>query len=231
MRSFLGFVLLVALLLGVFAFAVLPLAGPGLVSAVIRGTPPLAGQKVTVSTNVDAQALLRGEITRIAVTGASVGSGSVRASGLTLTIDGLSVLDRSFANLDGQAASVVLDQPDATIVELHDLSVSGNSRILDAVGLIPAEEVVRLLTVRLAVAGRPVDAIRLESGAIVITLAGQEIPSRLAITDGAVYLTPDGGFPPVAVSAAVPAPWRLVGLDVAPAGITVRAQLSGARLG
>ena len=44
MRSFLGFLLLVALLVGVFAFAVLPVAGPGLVSAVIRGTPPLAGQ-------------------------------------------------------------------------------------------------------------------------------------------------------------------------------------------
>lgn len=231
MRSFLGFIVLVALLLGVFAFAVLPLAGPGLVSAVIRGTPPLAGQKVAVSTNVDAEALLRGEITRIAVTGASVGTETVRASGLTLSIDGLSVLDRSFANLDGQAESVTLDQPDATLVELHDVSVSGNSETLDAVGLVPAEEVVRLLTVRLAAAGTPVDAIRLEPGVIVITIAGQEIPSRLTVTDESVVLTPDGGFPPVTVSAGVPEPWRLVGLDVAPAGITVQAQLSGARLG
>src|SRR6266404_6081579 len=107
MRSFLGFLILVALLIGVFALVVLPVAGPGLVSAVIRGTPPLAGQNVMVSTLVDVAGLVRGEIGRIDVAGSSVGVHSARADDVTVSIDGLSVVDRSFVSLDGRAASVV----------------------------------------------------------------------------------------------------------------------------
>lgn len=231
MRSFLGFLILVALLVGVLAFAVLPLAGAGLVSAVIRGTPPLAGQNVTVSAQVDAAGLLGGEIGRIDVAGPSVGMDSARADAVTVSIDGLSVFDRSFGNLDGRAASVVVNQPDGTSAELHDVHISGNSGTLDAVGLIPADEVIRLLTVRLAVAGMPVDAIRLEPDVVVVTIAGQEVESRLSIDGESIVLTPAGGLPPVTVSAGVVEPWRLVGLDVAPAGVTVRARLTGARLG
>ena len=231
MRSFLGFLLLVALLVGVLAFAVLPLAGPGLVSAVIRGTPPLAGQNVAVSAQVHAEALLRGEISHIDVAGPSVAMDSARADALTVAIDGLSVVDRSFRNLDGRAAAVAINQPDGTFVELHDVLVSGNSETLAAVGQIPADEVIRLLTVRLAVAGMPVDAIRLEPGVIVVTIAGQEVASRLSIVGDSVVLTPAGGLPPVTVSAGVVEPWQLTGLDVAPTGITVHAQLRGGRLG
>jgi len=231
MRSFLGFLLLVALLLGVFAFAVLPLAGPGLVSAVVRGTPPLAGQSVSVSTHVDPEGLLRGEISQIDVAGQSVGTGPTRASGLTLSIDGLSVIDRSFANLDASAAMVVISEQGGTFVELHDVRVYGSSETLDAVGQIPVDEVVRLLTERLAAAGTPVDAIRLQPNVIVITISGQEIPCRLSIAGNSVVLTPGGGLPPVTVEAGVVEPWQLVGLDVTPAGITVHAGLNGARLG
>jgi len=231
MRSLLGFLVLVALLVGVFAFAVLPLAGPGLVSAVIRGTPPLAGQNVAVSARVDADALRHGRISQIDVAGASVGSDAARATGLTLSIDGLSVIDRSFANLDASAASVVISQPDGTFVELEDVSVLGSSEALDAVGQIPAAEVMRLLTARLAAAGTPVDAVRLDPGFIVVTVAGKEVPSRLSIVGNSVVLTPAGGLPPVTVSAGVVEPWQLIGLDVGPAGITVHAGLSGARLG
>ena len=124
MRSFLGFLLLVALLVGVLAFAVLPLAGPGLVSAVIRGTPPLAGQNVTVSTQVDAAELLRGEIGWIDVAGQSIGMNAAMADSVAVSIDGLSVVDRSFESVDGRAASVVVNQPDGTFVELHDVRVS-----------------------------------------------------------------------------------------------------------
>jgi len=231
MRSFVGFLILVALLVGVLAFAVLPLAGPGLVSAVIRGTPPLAGQNTTVSTRVDAEALMRGEISRIDVAGPSLGMGSARASGVTVSIDGLSVIDRSFRNLDASAASVAINQPDGTFVELHDVSVSGDSETLDVVGQIPADVAIRLLAERLAAAGMPVDAIRLEPDVIVVTFAGQEIASSLSIAGDSVVLTPAGGLPPVTVSAGVVDPWRLVALDVATAGITVQARLISARLG
>jgi hypothetical protein len=231
MRSFLGFLVLVALLVGVLAFAVLPFVGPGLVSAVIRGTPPLVGQNVTVSTQVDAAGLLRGEIGRIDAAGPSIGMDSARANGVTVSIDALSVVDRSFGNLDGRAASVAINQPDGTFVELHDVRVFGSTETLDAVGQIPADEAIRLLTVRLAVAGMPVDAIRLEPDVIVVTIAGQEIESRLLIVGESVVLMSAGGLPPVTVSAGVVEPWRLIGLDVAPAGITVQARLTGARLG
>jgi hypothetical protein len=231
MRSFLGFLILVALLVGVLAFAVLPVAGPGLVSAVIRRTPPLAGQNVTVSTQVDAAGLLRGEIGRIDVAGPRIGMDSVSANVVTVLIDSLSVVDRSFGNLDGRATSVTINQPDGSFVELDDVRMFGSSETLDAVGQIPADEVIRLLTLRLAVAGMPVDAIRLEPGVIVVTIAGQEVESRLSISGDSVVLTAAGGLPPVTVSAGVVEPWRLIGLDVAPAGITVQARLTGARLG
>jgi hypothetical protein len=231
MRSFLGFLVLVVLLIGVLAFGVVPLAGPGLVSAVIRGTPPLAGQNVTVSTQVDAAGLLRGEIGRIDVAGQSIAVDSASANGVTVSIDGLSVVDRSFGNLDGRATSVVINQPDGTFVELDDVRMFGSSETLDAMGQIPADEVIRLLTLRLAVAGMPVDAIRLEPGVIVVTIAGQEIESRLSISGNSVVLTPAGGLPPGTVSAGVVEPWQLIGLDVAAAGIIVQARLTGARLG
>jgi hypothetical protein len=231
MRSFLGFLILVALLVGVLAFAVLPIAGPGLVSAVIRGMPPLAGQNVTVSTQIDAAGLLRGEIGRIDVAGPSIAVDSASANDVTVSVDGLSFIDRSFGNLDARATSVVINQPDGTFVELDDVRMFGSSETLDAVGQIPADEVIRLLTLRLAVAGMPVDAIRLEPGAIIVTVAGQEIESHLSISGDSVVLTPAGGLPPVTVSAGVVEPWRLIGLDVAPAGINVQARLTGARLG
>jgi hypothetical protein len=230
MRGLLGFLILVALLIGVMAFAVLPVAGPGLVSAVIRGTPPLGGQNVTVSTQVDATRLLRGEITRIDVSGQRISVDSASANGVTLSIDGLSVVDRSFANLDGQAASVAISQPDGTFVALDDVRVYGSSETIDAVGLIAPGEVTRLLTERLAAAGMAVDALRLESGVVVVTIAGQDIESRLSVSGDSVVLTPDGGLP-VTVAAGVVEPWRLTGLDVSPAGVKVQAELTGARLG
>jgi hypothetical protein len=231
MRSFLGFLVLVALLSGVLAFAVVPLAGPGLVSAVIRGTPPLAGQNVTVTAEVTSAALLRGAIGHIDLAGPSVGIGSARANAVAVSIDGLSVLDRSFSDLDGHAALVVITEPDGTFVELHDVRISGSSESLDAFGEIRADEVSRLLAARLAFAGVPVDAIRLETGVIVLTAGGQEVESRLSIAGDSVVLAPEGGLPPVTVSAGIAAPWKLVELDVTPAGITVHARLAGARLG
>lgn len=231
MRSFLGFLLLVVLLIGVLAFAVLPLAGPGLVSAVIRGTPPLAGQDVTVSTKVDAAGILRGEIGRIAVAGERIGIDSGTAEDVSVSIEGLSVVDRSFENLDGRATTVVMSQPDGTSIELHDVRMSGNSEALDATGRIPADEAIRLLTVRFAFGGTPVDAIRLEPGLIVVTIAGQEVQGRLSIVGEAVMLTPTGGLPPVTVLADVVEPWRIIDLEITPAGINVQAELRGARLG
>jgi hypothetical protein len=231
MRSFLGFLILVVLLVGVLAFAVLPVAGPGLVSAVIRGMPPLAGQNVTVSTQIEAAGLLRGEIGRIDVAGPRIEMDSVSANVVTVSVDALSIVDRSFGNLDARATSVSINQPDGSFVELDDGRMFGSSETLDAVGQIPVDEVIRLLTLRLAVAGMPVDAIRLEPGVIVVTIAGQEIESRLSNSSDSVVLTPAGGLPPVTVSSGVVEPWRLIGLDVAPAGITVQARLMGARLG
>ena len=231
MRSFLGFLVLVALLIGVLAFAVVPFAGPGLVSAVIRGTPPLAGQNVTVTAQVTPPALLRGAIGRIELAGPSIGIGPARANAVAVAIDGLSVVDRSFGNLDGHAALVVITEPDGTFVELHDVRFTGSSERLDAVGDIQADEVTRLLAARLAFAGVPVDAIRLETGVIVLSAGGQEVESRLSIAGDSVILTPDGGLQPVTVSTGLPPPWELVALDVTPAGITVHARLSGARLG
>jgi hypothetical protein len=231
MRSFLGFLFLVALLLGVFAFAVLPVAGPGLVSAVIRGTPPLAGQDVTVTAQVTPAALLQGAIGRIDLAGPSVGIGPARANAVAVSIDGLSVIDRSFSNLDGHAALVVITEPDGTFIELHDARISGDSESLDALGEIRADEVTRLLAARLAFAGVPIEAIRLETGVIVLSAGGQEVASRLSIEGDSVVLTPEAGLQPVTVSAGLPAPWELVALDVTPAGITVHARLAGARLG
>ncbi|HYN69971.1 MAG TPA: hypothetical protein VEX41_07165 [Candidatus Eisenbacteria bacterium] len=230
MRSFLGFVVLVVLLISVFAFAVVPLAGPGLVSAVVRGTPPLRGQDVTVTARVGPADLLRGEIGRIEIAG-NVRIDSTMAAELTVSIDDLSVLDRSFGNLDGQAAAVVVNQPDGTSLELQDFQVSGDSESLIASGEIAADEVVRLLTVRLAVTGVPVDAVRLGSDVVVLTIQGQEIESRLSIAGDSVLLTPANGPPQVVVSGTAIDPWRLIALDVTPAGITVQARLTGARLG
>ena len=231
MRSFLGFLVLVALLLGVFAFAVLPLAGPGLVSAVIRGTPPLAGQNVTVTAEVTPAALLRGAVGHIDLAGPSIGIGPARANAVAVSIDGLSVVDRSFSNLDGHAALVVITDSDGTFVELHDARISGDSESLDAFGEIHADEVTRLLAARLAFAGVPLEAIRLGTGVIVLSAGGQEVESRLTIEGDSVVLAPEAGLQPVTVSAGLPAPWELVALDVTPAGITVHARMAGARLG
>jgi hypothetical protein len=230
-RSFLGFVLLVVVLLGAALFLVAPAAGPGVVSAIIRGTPPLAGQDVAVDANVDPVALLSGRIASVQIQGQNLRTAEGSADSVNVTVTGLSVVDRSFAGITGHLAGATLRSDTNGTATFTSVELSGSSSSLLGRATIAPDEASRLVIARLADVGITLDALEVATGSLGVTIGGQRFEATLRLEDGSLVLDTNGAVPPLeVVKASEFGAWRASSVTVEPGGVVIDAVLRGATL-
>jgi hypothetical protein len=221
MRSFLGFAAFVVLLVGVLALVVLPIVARPLIVSLVRDASPFAGPPLEVEVDVG-PSLLGGTVDRLTVRGSALVQGDASIGSLALVVTGFSIVDRSFAAIDGTLHDVRLARDDGADIELRTVQLDGPSNAVTAIALLDAAATEALVRSTLAGSGIVPDAVVLEAGTIGVQVSGIRVDARLEIRDGAITLVTDQLVPAIRIVGPEPDDtWRLDHATVATDGVTI----------
>jgi hypothetical protein len=224
-RTFLGWVLLVAIL-GAIAFVVAPVAVRPLVVDAVRAASPFGSAPLDVEVSIDPVGLLRGTIERIHITGVDVQAGGAAIGALDVTATNVAIGDHSFDSIEGSLTSVVITRADGSTIDVDRVDLSGPPTAVDATATISHDAAIALVRGALAEAGLPTDEIDLIEGGVRLQVLGQRTDVAIGVVDGS--LTIAGALTGGQVGLFGPAtgdPWRLAGVAITPDGLQVRASL------
>lgn len=225
MRSFVGWLLLVAIL-GAIGFVAAPLVARPLIAQSVRAALPFAADPLEVDVAVDTLHLLTGSIDGIHVTGSHLETASATIGSLDVSAHDVSIGDHGFASMTGTLDTVVMHRPSGGDLPIDRITLSGASSAVDADALLGKAAVVELVQKALGDSGLPVDGIELTSGGLRLAVLGQRTEVAIGVVDGAVTIagSVSGGsivlFRPEAGD-----PWRITGVSMSPSGMDVHAVL------
>jgi len=224
MRSFLGWVLLVAVL-GGLAFIFAPIVARTLVADAVRAASPFGSQPIDVEVDATALALLGGKVDSIHLTGANLAAGRLDVGSLDATADGVGILDRAFDSMTGTLSAVTLRRSDGTDLRAREVRLSGPSDAVDATADVGAAAALKIVRQALESAGLPSDNAELVDGGVRLSVLGQATTLALGAVDGSVTIAGSvaGGGPIVVFGPEPGDPWRITGVSVTTAGLDVHA--------
>jgi len=223
MRSFIGFVVFLALLIAVLVLVVAPLAARPLIATLVRDALPIDDGAVTVDVDVGL-ALLSGEVDALAIAGRDLRSGEATIGLLQVELTGFDLFSRAFRVIDGRLEDVEVQLADGTAVSLERIEVSGPSDALWAKASLDAAAVELLVRSKLAEQGIRPDAVRLGTRSIEVVAQDVTIRARFDVHDGGLFLVPDRLIEPFAVLEYGQAdPWLVTAATLAPSGLMVEA--------
>ncbi|HSL98305.1 MAG TPA: hypothetical protein VK831_07015, partial [Candidatus Deferrimicrobiaceae bacterium] len=177
MRSFLRFLIFITVLVAALVVVGGPLVARPLIAALVRDALPFDEDEVTVGVDVG-PALFAGEVEVVSVSGRDLDSGEATIGLLEVTVTGLSIVDRSFRDIDGRLEAVELRFDDGTSVSFEHIEVSGPSNALRATATLDEVAVERLVLGKLADQGIEADAVRLGDEQIEIDALGMTETAR-----------------------------------------------------
>lgn len=223
MRSFLGWVSLVAIL-GAIAFVVAPVAAHPLVVEAVRAASPFGAAPLDVEVTLDPLGLLRGTIDRVHVTGSDLHARGATIGALDVTLTDVAIGDHSFGSIEGTLGSVVITRPDGTSVDVDRIGLSGPSTAVDATAGISHDAAVALVRDALAGAGLPAQGIELIDGGVRLEVLGQRTDVAIGVSDGSLTIgAAQAGGQIVLFAPSAADPWRLTNVAITPAGMQVQA--------
>lgn len=223
MRTFLGWVLLVAIL-GAIAFAVAPVVARPLVVDAVRAASPFDAQPLGIDVSVDSLNLIQGRIDRIHVTGTDLHAGGMTFGTLDVTATDVAIGDHSFDSIQGTLGSVVLTRSDGTSLDADRIVLSGPSTAVDATATIARDAAIAMVRGALTQAGLPTDGIELVDGGVRLQLLGQRTDVAIGVVDGSLTIAAAlAGGQVVLLGPSAGDPWRLSGVTIAPTGMQVQA--------
>ena len=226
MRGCLGFLTLVALLGAALAIAIALLL-PATVAAQVRNSPFLRGQPVEVDVQASlAGVLLHRSIDRITISGRGLAEANASVGTAQIVLTDVWIIDRSFASASGTLTGVTIDIGSATPLPLGNVTITGSSQSLTAVGDMDATLATGALKSRFVAAGLPVDAVSLAAGRIDLTIGGRTIRATPVITGTEVRLEAEGLASLPIVTLPATGEWRITEITVTPGGIRVTALVS-----
>jgi hypothetical protein len=223
-RSFLGWVVLVAVFAAI-AYLLAPVIARPLVADAVRAASPFGSEPLDVDVDADTLGLLRGTITSIHVTGTSLTETRLDVARLDVTVRDVGVLDRTFASLDGTLESVVLRRDDGAEMKAREVRLSGASDAVLATARAGREATLDLVGRALRGAGLPADGLELIDGGVRMSLLGQQTDVALGASDGALTIAGSigGGGSIVVFGPEAGDPWRITGVSVSADGLEVHA--------
>lgn len=223
MRSFLGWVSLVAIL-GAIAFLVAPVAVRPLVVDAVRAVSPFGSAPLDIEVSLDPLGLLRGTVDRIHVTGANLQASGASVGTLDVTATDVAIGDHTFDSIEGSLRSVVLTLAGGGTIGVDRVELSGPSSAVDATASIAQGASIDLVRGALAEAGLPVESIELIDGGVRVQVLGQRTDVAIGVVDGSLAIAGafSGGrivqFGPSSGDA-----WRLTSVAISPEGMQVHA--------
>src|SRR5262245_36121856 len=215
MRSFLGWVVLVAVLLG-FGYVVAPLAAGPLVVEAVRTALPFGGGPLQVDADVSTQGLLRGTIDSIHVTGTDLTTFRIGIGRLDVTAGDVGIGDHSFGSMTGTLDAVSLRRADGSALEAQRVTLAGPSDAVEATASVAPAAALAIVRAALENAGLPPDDVALAGGSVRLTVLGQSTNVALTVVDGALSIVGSGaGSGSIVVFGPEPGdPWRITGVTV-----------------
>lgn len=226
MRSFLGWVILVAIL-GGLAFVAAPIVARPLVVAAVRAASPFGTAPLDVDVTVDTLGLLRGTIDDVHVTAANLTSGRVTIGRLDVTAQNVGIGDHAFASMTGALESVVIRQAGGGEISVRQVALSGSSDAAEAEASLGRDATIGIVRGALAVAGLPVDDVELVDGGVRLSLLGQKTDIAIGVEAGAVAIAGSiAGAGSIIVFGPEPGePWHVTAVSVSPDGLEVHAEI------
>ena len=230
MRGFLAFVLVLVVALVAAALVILPMVVRPIVANEVRAALPFKEQPLDVDVEADPINLLLGTIDTIHVTGSALQTEGATIGTLDLTFRGVSTAARSFGSVHGALQNVDLPYVQDTELVLSQITVDGTRDDVHAVVDLDLRSSLRLIGNAFADAGIAVDGLELVDGGVRMSLFGQPAVVGLGVDAGSlVLLDVAGGGPMSIVQPAPDDPWRITGVGVTPAGMTIQASLGTSR--
>jgi len=223
MRTFLGWIWLLAIL-GAIAFAVAPVVARPLVVDAVRAASPFGAQPLEIDVSVDPVGLLQGRIDRVHVTGTNLHASGMTFGSLDVTATDVAIGDHSFDSIEGTLGSVVVIRADGTSLDADRIVLSGPSADVDATATIAHDAAIAMVRGALTQAGLPADGIELISGGVRLQLLGQRTDVAIGVVDGSLTIAAAlAGGQIVLLGPSAGDPWRLSGVTIGPAGMQVQA--------
>jgi hypothetical protein len=224
MRSFLGFLVFIGVLIALLGAVVLPMLVAPMVAATVRDAAPFGEQRLDVEVDVDPIGLLRGLVSEIRISGTDLEADGARLGSLTLVLRDVRIGDRSFADASGATQSIDLVLADGSPISVSSVTLSGASTAVEALASLEATAAAALIRAGLADAGLALAEVELIDGGVAFDVLGERVEVALAVEGGAVVVASVAGLASVpVVSPAVGDPWRIVAVTVKPTGILIEA--------
>lgn len=230
MRSFLGWLVLVAVL-GAVAFVLAPVLIRPLVVDGVRAASPFGTGPLDVDVSLDTPGLLRGSIDRVHVSGSNLDADGSTVGSLDATASNVSIVDRSFASIEGTLIGVTLRRDDGTSLDVERLELSGASGKVDGMATVGTAAAVALVRGALTDAGLPVESVELVDGGVRVVVLGQTTDVALGAVDGALTIAGSLAGGSIVLFGPEPGePWRITGATASASGLQVQLVVDAGRL-
>jgi hypothetical protein len=222
-RGCLGFLLFVGTAVAVLAFVAVQLALPAVAASAVKASPLLRDQDVTVSVETSfAGVLLHGDLDRVVITGQNLTEPRAAVGRVSVTLSGVSILDRTFVSAAGTLTGVDVGVGATSPIHVDVVNLGGSGSTLTAEIQVGAAAATTAMRDRLRAAGVPVDVVSLAAGHVDLTIGGLVIASQVAMTESSVSLDAGPLLPSLPIlSAPAGGEWRIDQVEVTPAGLRI----------
>ena len=226
MRTFIGWVLLVAVL-GAAAYVLAPIVARPLIADAVLAASPFGGEPLNVDVAVSPTGLLRGTIDSIHVTGADLTTDRLAIGRLDVTASDVGVVDHAFTSMTGTLDAVELRRGDGSAIQASRVQLAGPSTEVEATAAVGRDATLDLVRGALEAGGLSTGNVALVDGGVRVTILGQPTVVTLGAADGAVTIAGSiaGGGPIVVFGPEPGDPWQITGVTVSSSGLEVRALL------
>ena len=228
MFNFLRFVIFFAVIAALLAVVAVPALSAPFVTQTVREAG-VRGGELKASIGFFDPALFTGRARQLRIEGRDLTLGPATAGGVDLTLEDVSVFERTFGGVRGNLRDVDMTAGGVR-VQAARIEIDGPSSAANIAGHFTPDQGEEIVRQAAAHAGVRLDAVELVDGGLRVTLAGLTTGAGVAVEGGGLVLRPTGG-PTILLLAPVPTdPWRLTEAWVSPQGITVRGVVDAAVL-
>ena len=231
MRSLLGSIAFVTVLIVLVAALVIPAIVAPMVASAVRAASPFGTQPLDVKVDVNVLGIIRGFVNEIRISGTNLSRDEVTIGSLGLTVRGVGIGDHAFSEVVGGLDSVAIPLGDGASVVVDRIALSGSSTALTATASLDRTAALAFINRSFADQGVAVSDVTLTSGGVSVVVFDQRVQLAIGVADGALVVPDMLGAG--ALELLTPQPddsWRLTGVTVTTSGMTIVASIDAVRL-
>jgi hypothetical protein len=224
MRSLFGFLVFIAVLVGLVGSFVAPAVVAPMVVTAVRAASPFGEQPLDVHADVDPLGLVRGFVGEIRISGKDLIEHEVRIGTLDVVARGVGIGDHQFAAVSGGLDGVTLTLPTGQPLVIGRIELSGASDAVVAVAKLDYDAAVAFINWSFDDAGLAIGDVELIDGGVSAQIFDQRVELDVAVVDDALVIPDILGAGQMDLL--VPQPddsWRLTGVSVSPDGMELQA--------